>query len=466
MRRKEDLHDYQDRTISKMYETDVGQFVLPMGAGKTVCALTAMEELRTDAVTRQSVVLAPKRVGQLVWPKEPDGWQHLQRTRVVSVVGTPEQRRSLLLEKEADVHVIGIDNIPWLVAGLRELPSDHKLFDHLCIDELSRFKGPRSKLANKHLGKIIGRWKIRWGMTGTPRPNGYIDQYRPLQLLTNNHHFKPRSFDPWREKHFMRVDSDGNPSPFGMKYEIRPEHEAKIIRQIASITWTIDPSEMPELEELTVVPHWVDLPPSVAKTYKNMERELFARVKDMSVLAANAGVASGKLAQIAQGFLYGENGNDEVEWLHAAKADKLVDLVEDLDDYPALLVYGFVEDLRVMQELFGALPFLGNGVSDKKAAIYEELWNLKALPLLALHPASAGHGLNLQHGGNQMIVYNMPWSAELYDQMIKRYWRQGQKQRCFLHLILARNTVDEIKYDRVIGKMTDQEAFNKYLKRI
>ena len=149
-----------------------------------------------------------------------------------------------------------------------------------------------------------------------------------------------------------------------------------------------------------------------------------------------------------------------------AKADKLVDLVESLDGSPALLVYGFVEDLRVMQELYSGLPFLGNGTSDAKAALYEKGWNENLFPLLALHPASAGHGLNLQRGGNQMIVYDMPWSAELFDQTRKRFWRQGQVKRCFEHIILARDTIDCVKYDRVIGKMSDQEAFTRYLKRI
>lgn len=466
MRAKSDLHDYQQRTITKLYESDVGQFILPMGAGKTACGLTAMAELIDDGIIRCALVLAPKRVCQLVWPAEPQQWQHLHQMRVVHVAGTPAERERLLLETSAHVYVVGIDNIKWLVALLKTLPPDHKLFDLLCIDELSRFKSPRSKLATKHLGKIVGRWKIRWGLTGTPRPNDYRDQFRPLQLLSNNMLFRPRSYDPWLVKNFMQVDNDGNPSPFGMKWQIRPEHEHKIIKTIASVTYMVGPDELPELPELNVVQHWVDLPPAVMKEYKRMERDLLARHGERTFMAASAGVASGKLSQIAQGFIYGETGNDDATWLHAAKSDRFVDLVDGLDGENALLVYGFLDDLRVMQELYSGLPYLGNGTSDKAAADYEARWNRNELPLLAMHPASAGHGLNLQHGGNQMIVFNMPWSAELYDQMIKRFYRQGQTRRCFLHLILARGTVDEIKYDRVIGKMTDQEAFNKYMKRI
>jgi hypothetical protein len=206
-----------------------------------------------------------------------------------------------------------------------------------------------------------------------------------------------------------------------------------------------------------------------------MERDLFARVGERAFLAPNSGVASGKLDQIVQGFLYTDEINPvaaarSVEHLHSEKMDTLVDLVEDLAGDPAMLVYGFREELRVLEELFDepdrALPYLGAGVGDRTAALYEEEWNARRLPLLALHPASAGHGLNLQHGGTQMIMLNMPWSAELYDQTIKRFHRQGQIRRCFLHLILARNTVDEVKYNRVVGKMSDQEAFNRYLRRV
>lgn len=458
MRSKADMHGYQNRAATWLYEHDVGQAVLSMGSGKTVIGLTTIRELIDDGHIRCAVVLAPKRVAQLVWPAEPPQWGHLAGMKVCVVAGDPAERAALLAS-DAEVYVIGIDNVKWLVALLSLLPPDHRLFDLLCIDELSRFKSPRSKLATKHLNKIIDRFKIRWGLTGTPRPNDYIDQFRPLQLLTANGLFKPRSFDTWRRKHFL---SDYQ----GFNWTIRPESETKIIKQIASVSFTIDPSEMPELPEMTTVVHWVDLPPKVMKLYRDMERDLLAKVGEKSFMAVSAGVASGKLAQIAQGFLYGEGGNAEVEHLHAAKADKLVDLVEALDGNPALLVYGFVEDLRVMQELYSGLPFLGNGTSDAKAALYEKGWNENLFPLLALHPASAGHGLNLQRGGNQMIVYDMPWSAELFDQTRKRFWRQGQVKRCFEHIILARGTVDEIKYDRVVNKMADQDAFTKYLKRI
>lgn len=465
------MHGYQSRTATKLYESDAAQAVVPMGGGKTVAAGTAIRELIDDGHIRKAIINAPKRVARLVWPAEFAKWEHLAGTKISLVLGTPEERL-VALRADAEVYITSRDNIKWLVAELQKLPEGDPLLDLLCIDELSRFKSPRSKLANKHLGKIMGRFKIKWGLTGTPRPNDYVDQFRPLQLLSNHTLFKPRAFDHWRPKHFIKVDGDGVPNEHGFNWKIRQESEHKIIKLISSMSFTIDPGEMPELPELTIVPHWVDLPPDVMKIYRTMERDLIAKVGETTFMAASAGVASGKLDQIVQGFLYKETGSHEAEALHAVKADVLDDLIEDLAGDPALVVYGFREELRALQAMYGhphdgaPLPYLGAGTSDVQAEKYERDWNAKELPLLALHPASAGHGLNLQHGGVQMLVLNMPWSAELYEQMIKRFHRQGQARRCFLHLILAKNTIDRIKYDRVVGKMSDQEAFTRYLKQI
>jgi hypothetical protein len=467
VRRKDEMHGYQSRTATKLYESDAVQAILPMGAGKTVSAATAIRELIDDGHIRAALINAPKRVANKTWPDEFAGWEHLKDTKISKVLGSTTERMKALYTP-AEVYITSRDNIKWLVEELKKVSPDHPLFDLLLIDELSRFKSPRSKLANKHLMKVRKHFKIMWGLTGTPRPNGYEDQYRPLQMLSNNHLFKPRTFDQWREKRFMKVDADGNPSPFGWSWVVRPEHETLIVKQIASMSFTVDPSEMPELPELTVVPHWVDLPADAMRRYKLMEKDQLGRVNGATYLAPNAGVASGKLDQMAQGFLYGEGGKDEVEWLHASKSDVLVDLVDDLaGETPAFIIYGFREELKWMRETWPDIAYLGSGVGDKLADKHVEDWNADRLPLLGLHPASAGHGLNLQYGrGNQMLMLNMPWSAELYDQTIKRMWRQGQKRRSFLHLILARNTVDEIKYDRVVNKMSDQEAFNKYIRKV
>jgi hypothetical protein len=459
-RKKSDLRAYQQRAITHFYETDAVQAVIPMGGGKTAVALTAADELIEDGEVRCALVIAPKKVAQLVWPAEPQEWEHLQHLVVVYVEGD-ERARLAALERDADVYTIGIHHLPWLVKHLKTLPTDHKLFDLLIIDESSKLKAPRGKWG-RALSGICRRWKIKWWLTGTPRPNGYEDQFRPLAILTGGKVWGTLLFDKWREKNFQKMDF------MGYDWRIRPEHEPKIIRKIQSVTFTVDDSEMPELDPVTNVYHWVDLPPSAMRVYKEMEKKMIARYgDDPAVLAANAAVATGKLAQIAQGFFYHKkDGQRGVTRLHDEKTNELVRLTEELAGYPALVVYDFVEDLDVMRGLWPGFPYLGDDTTDEDAARYEKAWNAKQLPLFGLHPASAAHGLNLQFGGQQIIFHGMPWSAELYDQIIKRIQRPGQVGKVFAHHILARGTVDELKLSRVRDKISDQEAFRRYLKRI
>lgn len=459
----EDFYAYQKRGVTHLYENTAVQAVMPMGSGKTVVALTAAMELIFDGVIRAGIVLAPKRVAQLVWPKEQEEWLHIRRLKVKLVSGGPKEREAALLADDAHLYVVGIDNTQWLVDVLLKLPPTHRLFGLLCIDELSRLRNPKSARA-KALLKVADRFNTIWGLTGTPRPNGYEDQFKPLSILTRNKLWG-KSFYKWRDQRFMPLDYNG------YKWSIRPEWRDRTVKEIASISFTVSPDELPELPELTQVFHMIDLPPNVRRIYKDMERTLIAKAKaeGRPIWAANQAVATGKLAQIVQGFLYEEEKTQkrrETQFIHSLKGDVLVDLVEDLAGYPTLIAYEFQEDLEVLRELYPGIPHIGAGTTDKQAAEYERRWNRKELPLLALHPASAGHGLNLQHGGNQFIWYGLTWSAELFDQTRKRYWRTGQTQRCFEHFILARDTVDMIKRDRVVEKMTMQEAFTRNLPEI
>lgn len=458
MRRKDELRGYQNRVITHLYEHDVAQLVIGMGGGKTVCSLTAIRELIDDGVIRCGLVIAPKRVAQLVWTAEPKEWEHLKDTKIVHVTGK-EADRLRLLNEPADVYTVGFDHVPWLMDHLKKLPENHKLFDLLCIDELSRLKGYSGKWGRRIMG-IARRWGIRWGLTGTPRPNGYLDQYKPLAILSGGALWGTTNFTKWRMKHFYPTDFQQH------NWQIRDEHEPKIIRKIASITVTIDDADMPDLPPITPIIHWIDLPPDVRQVYDAMERHMVAKYgDDPAVLAVNAGVATGKLSQIAQGFMY-EGVDRNVVELHNEKLVMARDLVDALDGQPAIVVYDFIEDLDRLHGAWPMMPWFGDGTSDREAARYEQQWNRGELELLGMHPASAAHGLNMQFGGRQMIMYGMPWSAELYDQIIKRIHRPGQIGHCFVHHILARNTVDEIKYARVHDKIDDQTAWRRYLRKV
>lgn len=459
MRKFSDLRGYQQRTITYLYEHEQAQLVVPMGGGKTAIALTAMGEMMDDGVISKGLVIAPKKVAYQVWPQEPEQWEHLSGIRVLPLSGAPETRLDQLMYSSAPILSVGLDIVPWLCSILKTLPEDHPLFDCLVIDESSKLKSPRGAWG-KALTNVIGRFRNRWFLTGTPRPNGYMDQFRPLALLTDGKIWGTRSFDTWRNKHFIANDHGG------YDWRIRPEHEAKIIKKIASVTVTIDDAEMPDLPPLTNVWHWIDLPERARDQYDRMERKLVADLGgDMEkIIAASEGVATGKLGQITQGFIYSDT---HVHKMHNEKMHVLQRLVdEELNDQPALLSWHFDEDLRRVQELWPDMPFIGSGTSDKDALLYDKAWNKGMLPLLGLHPASAAHGLNLQFGGQQMILLDMPWSAELYDQLIKRFYRPGQTRHCFVHHIMARDTIDEAKYERVTMKISEQEAFKRYLRRV
>jgi hypothetical protein len=452
-----DLYASQQRGITHLYESDATQFVAPMGYGKTAVAMTAIGELIEHKVIRRALTIAPKRVAQIVWPEEQKLWRQLSHLRVKAITGGPAARAIQLLSYDADIFVIGVDHVPWLVSFLKTLPDDHPIFDCLVIDELSRFKAPRGKWS-KAMRSIAKKFKIRWGLTGTPRPNGYLDQFAPLGIISANRLWG-KTFDPWREKYFRPTDYKR------YNWVIRPEHVSRIDEDIAKYTVTIRDDDMADLPELVVRDHWVNLTPNVLADYKSMEKKLVASMDaGKVVVAANAGVATIKLAQLVQGFLYDENR--KANYLHGIKQEVLADLVEDLGGDPVLLVYEFQEDLHRMREMWPDLRWLGHGTTDKQAVENEADWNAGKLPILALHPAAAGHGLNLQHGGHQMIWYGLTWSAELYEQTIKRFHRQGQKDRCFVHRILARNTIDEAKLLRIDQKLSEQEAFRQYLRSV
>ena len=210
----------------------------------------------------------------------------------------------------------------------------------------------------------------------------------------------------------------------------------------------------------------VALPPAVMVTYKTMQRELFAAIEERTIEACSPLVATGKCAQLANGFVYDADNEDPVP-VHSLKIDWLRELVESLDGEPLLIAYEFIEDLRAIRRAFGStVPALGNLTPPRKAARLVKAWNEGALPLLAFHPAAAGHGLNLQHGGSRMAWLSPSWSAELTEQAIARIYRPGQTQHVTIHVCVAAGTVDEMKRDRVIGKMSAQEAFRRHLERV
>jgi SNF2 family DNA or RNA helicase len=452
------LRSYQQHAATFLYERDAAFLIAPLGAGKGAAGLTALAELIRDGQRRHALVTAPKLVAETVWPQEVAAWPHLQHLRVAVLNGSPEHRRELLAAAATrEVTVIGIDLVPWLVGELAGFAGDHPLFDMLVIDETSRLKDPSGKRARALL-KIAGRFRTRWGLTGTPRPNSSQDLFMPAAIITDGALWG-RAFVPWQKRHFRPRD------PFGREWAALPGAEEQIAADFGTIAMMVADEDMPDLPPLNIVVAPLRLPDAVMATYRGMARELFATIEGRSIEAASPLIATGKLAQLANGFLY-DDGNADPVFVHSLKIDWLRELVESLDGEPLLIVYEFVEDLRTIRRAFGEVPALGGQTGAREASRLLEAWNAGALPLLALHPAAAGHGLNLQHGGARMAWLSPSWSAELTEQAIARIYRPGQTRHVTIHVCVAAGTVDEMKRNRVIGKMSAQEAFRRHLEQI
>lgn len=465
---KSNLHKYQVETITEMYERDRLQAVLPMGAGKTASALTAFDELRAAGEVRKMLVLAPKRVAQLVWTKEHLDWEHLQHLTVSLGLGSAAKRRKMLLLEPRDIAIQTIDNIQWLMKELALLPDDHPLFDLLVVDESSRLKNPRSKRA-RELFKQIDRFRNVWLTTGTPRPNGIADQFMPMKLLSGGRMWG-KSYDAWEQRNFT---SDYT----GFKKEVIPERAPTFEQDIKKYTYAIDPDDMDELPGLVTKEHWVDMPEVTRVEYRAMEATLVAELEELgeAVIAANAAVKTAKLEQLCQGFMYRDlmmRGMNPEKGTHDRLDTEKLDTVDDLIQGASgsvLLISWYNAEIDELVRRYPKMARIGKGVSDKQVALNEAAWQAGEIELMAIHPASAGHGLNLQHGGNQM-VWTMPiWSAELWDQTRKRIFRQGQKKRVFEHLVCSNTgglNVDQMKIDRVVNKMSSQDAFIKAMRGI
>jgi hypothetical protein len=458
MRQKKDMRPYQDRVATALYENDAKLAVLRPGAGKTIAALTAIEELKRDKVIRHALVIAPKRVANIVWPDEIESWEHVKKLRYMLLNGGPVQRGLGLTPAslaQCDLTIIGLDNAQWLVEELEQLPDDSPLFDLLVIDEISRLRNPKGERA-KALAKIAHRFKMIWGLSGTLRPSGPEDLFMPARVVTKGRLWG-RSFYSWRKARFYPADYNGYAwSPF-------PGAEDQINADLAPYVATVADGELVQPEP-TIIFDKVQLPPDARAQYDRMERKLMMGAGEAVIVAANAAVATGKLAQMANGFVYDTERGSQAVALHSAKREWLEDVIENATG-PTLLIYEYQEDLRMLRELLGDdLPYLGAGVSDKLAATNIAEWNAGELPFMGLHPASGGHGLNLQHGGADMAFIGPIWSPEYWEQTIARINRSGQARQVIVRVCVAEQTVDELKLSRVFDKMSAQEAFEAYLR--
>lgn len=428
------LHAYQNRAVDRLYGHNHTLAIMPMGAGKTVTTATAVSELLGDDEVKRVLVVAPLRVAQMVWAQEFAAWAHTSHVKVALAIGDAKSRKAAL-EGDAQVVVINYENILWLCENFEPAKLG---FDALVLDEISKLKNPTGKRL-----KALRRWrdafKLRVGLTGTPTANNLMDIYGPADMLRPG--ILGKSFYQFRQTYFYPLD------PNGWKWAPKEGAEEAIYDALAGISFRMEDRDYVELPGLVVNDVKVALPAAARRHYEQMAETFATQIEDESISAANGGVVVGKLRQITAGFMYAPDGQGSFAPLHDAKFDAVCELVEELQGQPAIVVYEYQAELKLYLERFekaypGQVAYIGAGLSNAAAEAAVRRWNARELRVLLVHPASAGHGLNLQRGGSNMIFASLTWSREMYDQVIARLYRQGQKERVFVHRVVAADTVD------------------------
>lgn len=417
-------HEYQEYATHFILEHPIAAILLEMGLGKSVITLTAIFDLTLDSFEiRKVLVIAPLRVGIETWPAEIDKWDHLKGLTCSVAIGSEVQRKAALLQP-AQVYIINRENIDWLV-NKSGLPFD---YDMVVIDELSSFKANSSKRF-KALRKVRPRVKRVVGLTGTPSSNGLIDLWAEVGILDMGQRLG-RYIIHFRNNYFM---PDKRSQQMVFSYKPRPGAEEAIYRLISDITISMKNTDYLKLPEMVINEIPVRLSDKETDCYQTMKREMVLSIKDKEIDAVNAAALSGKLLQMANGAVYDESGG--VAHIHDRKLDALEDLIEAANGKPVLIAYWFKHDLKRILERFPA-ERLDSTDSIKR-------WNDGDIPVAVIHPASAGHGLNLQTGGSTLVWFSLTWSLELYQQTNARLWRQGQKDTVVIHHIIAKSTIDE-----------------------
>tara|TARA_R110000824_G_scaffold93709_2_gene226563 strand:+ start:966 stop:2390 length:1425 start_codon:yes stop_codon:yes gene_type:complete len=464
LRSRGDLRPAQLALIDEIKSFPSGIAVLGMGGGKTAAYMTALRDMIADGLVEVGIMLAPARVVDNVWPKEPAKWSHLQGMRVVAVTGTPARRAGLMMS-DADMFVVSIDNVKWLVDYL-VANKWHLSRIALGIDEMSKFKSPTSK-RGRELMKISHKFNGVWGLTGTPRPNGVEDLFLPIKIVGGKMAWGVSSFTDWRKQNFFPLDFQG------YKWQAHAFCVPRLerIAQEWMVYGPVDDLVKPRLNTGADFVRYVDLTDEQVAHTSDLVAQMMTTVgrgrAEQIIEAMSQGAVSGKLAQIVQGFAYGEGG-EAIPLRGNPKLDALKEIDEELGGDTAIITYGFRAEIPQLREALKhrRVGLLGGGVGTSEANATIDAWNAGEIDRLLLHPASAGHGVELQFGGHHMIHYHPTWSSELYDQVVKRMDRPGQTREMYNWWISARSSIDDLKFARVEEKMQSEEAFRQILRRM
>lgn len=444
-------HVYQDYAEKRILDTNYIALLLEMGLGKTVTTLTAIDKLLNDYFDAVKVlVIAPLRVAEDTWAREIEKWDHLQHLRISKVLGSAATRRKAL-KAEADIYVINRENVEWLVS---EYGSQWP-FDTVVIDELSSFKNSNSKRF-RALKRVRPMMRRVVGLTGTPAPNSLMDLWAPMYLIDQGERLG-KTITGYRDRYFLPGERNGH---VVYNWKQKKESEERVYEAISDIAVSMkaeDWLELPERIDRTIP---IPLSPKAREQYKKLEKELLLPFLDSDVVASTAAVLSNKLLQMASGAVYDEDRG--VKLIHDAKLDALEDVIEAANGKPVMVFYNFKHSLARIQERFPQARILRKGKDGNEDI---RAWNNDEIPLLLVHPKSAGHGLNLQESSCRTVVwFDQIWSLEEDQQANARVHRQGVRHNIVVIRLVAEGTMDEDAVAALERKAAGQDALMQAVK--
>jgi SNF2 family DNA or RNA helicase len=451
--------DYQNLIIDHIVDVPRCAAWVFMGAGKTVSTLTALTHLELVEHTFPTLIIAPLRVAQSTWPDEVAKWSHLSSLRVVPIIGDVQQRRAALRTK-AEIYTINYENLPWLVETLgKNWP-----FKRVIADESTKLKGFRLRQGSKRAQALarVAHTMVKGfvELTGTPAPNGLADTWGQIYFCDKGERLG-RTFDAFKSRWFqsIQVGADRN----AVKLEPLPFAQSQIEDKLRDICLSIDAKDYFDIRDPITNVIKVELPDKARCLYRDMEREMFLSIGDSEVEAFNAASKTMKCLQLANGAIYTDDKGGFAE-VHDAKLQALEEIIEEAAGMPVLVAYHFKSDLARLMKAFPK----GRALDQDPQTIRD--WNAGKIPVLFSHPASAGHGLNLQDGGNIIAFFGHNWNLEEYLQIIERIGptrqaQAGHDRPVFIHHIVAEDTVDEIVMARRETKREVQDLLLEAMKR-
>lgn len=442
-------HGYQQYAITHIINNPASGLFLDMGLGKTVTTLTAIDQLIWLGEVSKVLVIAPLRVAEDTWTTEVAKWDHLKHLRISKVLGSPAYRKASV-RRDADIYVTNRENVDWLV---NEYFNDWQ-FDMVVIDELSSFKSSKA-MRFRALKKVRPYFKRIVGLTGTPAPNSLIDLWPQVYLLDGGLRlgktitgFKDQYFRPGRKNGYVVYD-----------WKLKEGSEDAIHNKISDICISMMAKDYLNLPERIDNQISINLPESAVNKYRELEKELVIELGENDITAANAAVLTNKLLQISNGAIYSEDKS--VVDVHDEKLKALLDVIEAANGKPVLVFYSFQHDFHRIISFLSSKKLKPKGLDDSKDI---EAWNKGKVPILLVHPASAGHGLNLQYGGNIIVWFGLTWSLELYQQANARLHRQGQTEAVIIHHLVSTGTVDEDVMRALENKEVNQNVLLEAVK--